>query len=224
MPTPEDECSVDTPAREVGYARISTARQSPHIQLDAMLAAGVPADRIVIEAQSGADRSRPVLDRVLADLATGDRLTVWRLDRLGRSLPHLIGTLDELRRRGVEFRSLTESIDTATPAGRMIAVMIGAVAEFERDLIRERTAAGLAAARERGNSGGRPPSANAAQAGLVRRLASEGESHRRIAMATGLSRAGVGRLLRGEIATLSPTGQDDEPDGPGLEGHLTPSP
>lgn len=196
---------------EYGYVRVSTTAQSADLQTDAMMVAGVPADGIRREVASGAGRERPVLTALLAGLQAGDRLTVWRLDRLGRSLPHLISTLDDLRARGIEFRSLTEAIDTSTAGGRLVMHVIGAVAEFERDLIRERTSAGLAAAAARGNVGGRPPAANPAQAELVAKLAEQGSSHREIAMMTGLSRSAVGRLLRGEIATLAEAGKDHKP-------------
>lgn len=188
---------------EYAYVRISTTQQDAALQEDAMRDAGVDAVNIWTETASGSQRARPVLASLLERVEAGDRLTVWRLDRLGRSLPHLIETLEGLRQRGVEFRSLTEAIDTASPGGRLVMHVIGAVAEFERDLIRERTAAGLAAARARGTRGGRPPSATPEQAALVRRLAAEDESHRRIAMMTGLSKGTVGRILRGEIAQLA---------------------
>lgn len=193
---------------EYGYVRVSTGQQDAGLQNDAMLAAGIEPENIWTDTASGVLRSRPKLDALMAQLEAGDRLTVWRLDRLGRSLSHLIEVLDSLRGRGIEFRSLTEAIDTASPGGRLVMHMIGAVAEFERDLIRERTAAGLAAARARGTTGGRPASATPEQAALVRRLAAEDESHRRIAMMTGLSRATVGRILRGEVAQLAVAVED----------------
>lgn len=139
----------------IGYARISTSGQSLALQVDALTAAG--CDRIFTDQASGAKADRPGLVDALAYLRPGDTLTVWKLDRLGRSTSDLIARVDELAARGVGFRSLTEQIDTATPAGVLIFNIFGALAQFERDLIRERTSAGLAAARERGSIGGRRP-------------------------------------------------------------------
>jgi DNA invertase Pin-like site-specific DNA recombinase len=137
-----------------GYARVSTLEQDEGLQLDALHAAGV--DRAFTDRASGAVESRPALDELLGQLRAGDTVVVWRLDRLGRSLRHLIDVMSDLDRRGVALTSLRESIDTSTPGGRLVFHVFGALAEFERDLIRERTAAGLAAARARGRQGGRP--------------------------------------------------------------------
>ena len=142
----------------IGYARVSTQDQSPALQLDALKAAG--CERIFVEKASGAQRDRPELKSAL-DFArgdTGDVLVVWKLDRLARSLSQLIDTVDLLERRGIGFRSLTEAIDTTSAGGRLVFHMFGAMAEFERSIIRERTRAGLDAARARGRVGGRPPS------------------------------------------------------------------
>src|SRR5437764_1930616 len=139
----------------IGYARISTGEQTLALQEDALKAAG--CERLLTDTASGAKTERPGLAKALEQLRSGDSLVVWRLDRLGRSLRHLIDTLLELDSRGVGFKSLTESIDTTTPGGKLIFHVFGALAEFERDLIRERTNAGLAAARARGRKGGRPP-------------------------------------------------------------------
>src|SRR5215211_9054805 len=138
----------------IGYARVSTGEQTLDLQLDALQKAG--CDRLSTETASGAKADRPVLAEVLAYLRAGDTLVVWRLDRLGRSLPHLIETLTDLANRGIGFKSLTEQIDTTTPGGKLVFHVLGALAEFERDLTRERTHAGLAAARARGRIGGRP--------------------------------------------------------------------
>ena len=137
----------------LGYARVSTSQQDEALQHDALEAAGV--DRIYVDHASGGTQSRPALDEMLGQLRPGDVVVIWRLDRLGRSLRHLIDLVAELEQRGVGLRSLTESIDTSTPGGRLIFHVFGALAEFERDLIRERTMAGLAAARARGRAGGR---------------------------------------------------------------------
>src|SRR5438477_3732516 len=139
---------------QIGYARISTGEQTLDLQLDALQAAG--CDKVFTDTASGAKTERTGLTEALGHLRTGDVLVVWRLDRLGRSLRDLIDRLLDLDQRGIGFKSLTESIDTTTSGGKLIFHIFGSLAEFERDLIRERTTAGLAAARARGRLGGRP--------------------------------------------------------------------
>jgi DNA invertase Pin-like site-specific DNA recombinase len=139
----------------IGYARVSTAEQDTALQTDALSKAG--CERVFEDVVSGAKADRPGLAAALAYLRDGDVLAVWRLDRLGRSLPHLIETIGALEARGVGFRSLTESIDTTTSGGRLIFHVFGALGQFERDLIRDRTKAGLTAAAARGRKGGRKP-------------------------------------------------------------------
>lgn len=139
----------------IGYARVSTADQDTALQTDALRKAG--CERVFEDTVSGVKADRPGLAAALAYLRDGDVLVVWRLDRLGRSLPHLIETIGALEARGVGFRSLSESIDTTTPGGRLIFHVFGALGQFERDLIGERTKAGLAAAAARGRKGGRKP-------------------------------------------------------------------
>jgi DNA invertase Pin-like site-specific DNA recombinase len=138
----------------VGYARISTTDQTLNLQKDALAQAG--CEQLFTDTMSGAKAERPGLTEALAFMRSGDVLVVWKLDRLGRSLKNLIELLTKLDERGVGFRSLTESIDTTTSSGKLIFHIFGALAEFERNLIRERTRAGLAAARARGRKGGRP--------------------------------------------------------------------
>lgn len=138
----------------IGYARISTADQNLHLQKDALKAAG--CTQICMDTASGAKVARPGLEKALGVLREGDTLVVWKLDRLGRSLKHLIESVQELDSRGVGFKSLQDNIDTTTPGGKLLFHILGSLAEFERDLIRERTNAGLAAARARGRKGGRP--------------------------------------------------------------------
>ena len=138
----------------LGYARVSTSDQQPQLQVDALKPAG--CYRVFTETASGARSDRPTLEQVLDQLRPGDTLVVWKLDRLGRSLRHLVDTVTGLADRGMGFRSLQEAIDTTTPGGKLVFHVFAALAEFERDLIRERTAAGLAAARARGRHGGRP--------------------------------------------------------------------
>jgi DNA invertase Pin-like site-specific DNA recombinase len=144
-----------------GYARVSTQEQENHTQIDALRKVGV--DFLFEEKRSGGDSRRPVLNGVLDQLQKGDTLVVYKLDRVARSLKHLLHVIDELAARGVQFRSLTEHVDTASPAGRMLLHMLGAFAEFELAMIRERTRAGLAAAIARGARPGRPRAMSAAQ-------------------------------------------------------------
>jgi DNA invertase Pin-like site-specific DNA recombinase len=143
----------------VGYLRVSSAdeRQSLDLQRDALLAAGVDERHLHLDKASGARDDRPGLNACLADLRPGDVLVVWKLDRLGRSLPHLLAIVADLKARGVAFRSLTERMDTTTPHGEFLFSVFGALAQYERALTRERVLAGLAAARRRGRKGGRPP-------------------------------------------------------------------
>lgn len=148
---------IEAPAgRLVGYARVSTWDQSLDLQVDALLRAGVHPDNVHTEHVSGVAKNRPGLRNALLDAVDGDTFVVWKFDRLGRSLLDLLTRIDELTKRGVKFRSLTEGIDTATPAGMMMLNVIGAIAQFERDMIRERTLAGMASARQRGAKFGAP--------------------------------------------------------------------
>jgi DNA invertase Pin-like site-specific DNA recombinase len=137
----------------IGYARVSTTEQNLDLQRDALKRAG--CEKIIEDTASGGKVHRSGLDRVREQLRTGDVLAVWRLDRLGRSLKHLIELMAELEGQGIGFQSVTEAIDTTTPGGKLVFHIFGALAEFERNLIRERTRAGLAAARARGKVGGR---------------------------------------------------------------------
>src|SRR5512144_275738 len=138
----------------IGYARVSTSDQTPDLQKDALKKAG--CDRIFTDTASGAKSERIGLDEALNYVRPGDTLVVWRLDRLGRSLKHLIETITGPNNRKIGFKSITEAIDTTTSGGKLIFHIFGAPAEFERDIIRERTHAGLTAARARGRKGGRP--------------------------------------------------------------------
>jgi DNA invertase Pin-like site-specific DNA recombinase len=138
----------------IGYARVSTHEQTLNLQRDALEKAG--CSKLFTDTASGAKTERKGLDEALDYVRKGDTLVVWRLDRLGRSLPHLITTMTGLEERGIGFKSLTENIDTTTSGGKLIFHIFGALAEFERNLIRERTTAGLTAARARGKRGGRP--------------------------------------------------------------------
>jgi DNA invertase Pin-like site-specific DNA recombinase len=143
----------------IGYMRVSSSdeRQVVDLQLDALLAAGVDERHLHQDKQSGGRDDRAGLKTCLAGLRAGDVLVVWKLDRLGRSLSHLVRILDDLKGRGVAFRSLTEGIDTTTSHGEFLYNLFGTLAQYERSLIRERVNAGLVAARRRGRRGGRPP-------------------------------------------------------------------
>lgn len=139
----------------LGYARVSTDQQNLALQLDALASAG--CRRVFRDVGSGSLKHRPQLDECLSFLQPGDTLVVWRLDRLGRGLRHLIELVEDLQAREIAFKSLSEDIDTTTSGGRLTFHIFGALAQFEREIIRERTRAGVAAARERGRVGGRPP-------------------------------------------------------------------
>jgi DNA invertase Pin-like site-specific DNA recombinase len=152
----------------IGYARVSTKDQNLDLQRDALTKAG--AERIFEDEASGARDDRPGLTDALSHLREGDTLVVWKLDRLGRTLRSLIGFVEGLREKGIEFRSVTDGIDTTTPAGRFFFHVMGALAQMERELIRERTNAGLAAARARGRKGGRKPKLSGRQIAHARKL------------------------------------------------------
>jgi DNA invertase Pin-like site-specific DNA recombinase len=158
----------------IGYARVSTHDQTLALQQDALTKAG--CNKLFTDTASGAKTERIGLDAALAYVRQGDILVVWRLDRLGRSLPHLISTMTNLLERGIGFKSLTENIDTTTSGGKLIFHIFGALAEFERNLIRERTQAGLQAARARGKKGGRPTALSERQHSIAQALYDDPQS------------------------------------------------
>ena len=191
--------STGTPPRgyRFGYARVSTLEQNEALQRDALDARRL-RPRSSSTRPPASSSHRPALDALLEQLRPGDTVVVWRLDRLGRSLRHLIETVGGLEARGVAFQSLTESIDTSTPGGKLIFHVFGALAEFERDLIRERTMAGLAAARARGRRGGRPTVWTPEKVATARQLHRDGQHDvAAIARVLGVSRASVYRALAG---------------------------
>jgi DNA invertase Pin-like site-specific DNA recombinase len=157
--------------QRIGYARVSTDDQNLDLQRDALRVAGVGS--IYEEAVSGKDAARQELGHCLKALRAGDTLVVWRLDRLGRSLPDLVNIVAGLEEKGIGFESLTEKIETTSAAGKLVFHVFAALAEFERNLIRERTRAGLVAARARGRSGGRKPKLDARQIKEIKRLMSD---------------------------------------------------
>lgn len=181
-------------SERLGYARVSTADQTADAQSDALTAAG--CSRVWIDVASGATTSRPQLTDLLTHLRPGDSLVVWRLDRLGRSLPHLLETVEALQDRGVELTSLTEAIDTSTSGGKLIFSIFGAIAEFERNLIRERTQVGLAAARARGKVGGRPPKMTPPKIRQAKRMRDTGMHLTEIAEVLGVGRTTLYRHLK----------------------------
>lgn len=140
----------------IGYARVSTGEQDLSLQRDALQQAGCDQSAIFVDTSSGAKTERPGLDACLKALHPGDTLLVWRLDRLGRSMPHLVAMVEELRSKKIGFRSLCDgAIDTTTASGELVFNIFSSLAQFERRLIQERTSTGLAAARARGRKGGR---------------------------------------------------------------------
>lgn len=178
----------------LGYARVSTSEQDPRLQHDALTAAG--CYRTFTDTASGSLASRPQLDLLLDQLRPGDTLVVWRLDRLGRSVRNLIDLITELQDRGVHFKSLQDHIDTSSPSGKLVFHIFASLAEFERDLIRERTHAGLEAARARGRVGGRPAKLSGDDVATARRLhASRTVTVAEIGRILGVSRSTVYRAL-----------------------------
>jgi DNA invertase Pin-like site-specific DNA recombinase len=178
----------------LGYARVSSGDQRLDLQLDALKAAG--CQRVWSDTASGSLTERPELVRLFDHLRPGDTIVVWRLDRLGRSVRHLIDVVGELGERGVGLRSLQEGIDTTTPGGRLVFHVFSALAQFEREVIIERSRAGVAAARARGRVGGRPALMTPAKLGTARRLR-EGQQHslEEIADVIGVSRSTLVRHL-----------------------------
>lgn len=179
---------------KVGYARVSTRDQDYTMQAEALTVAG--CEKIFEETASGAQKDRPELSKAVGYLRKGDVLVVWKLDRLARSLKQLIETVEDLERRGIGFVSLTESIDTTTPGGRLIFHVFGALAEFERELIRERTNAGLKSAKQRGVKLGRPKSLDGDALNVAKALLKSGDmSATQVAEHVGVSRATLYRAV-----------------------------
>jgi DNA invertase Pin-like site-specific DNA recombinase len=169
----------------VGYARVSTLDQNLDLQLDALQAAG--CERTFSDRTTGARADRPGLRDALGFARDGDLLLVWKLDRLSRSLSHLVETVQELERRGIGFKSLTEGLDTSNSGGKAIFPLFAAIASVERTLIQERTRAGLAAARQRGRIGGRPKLLTTEKLAAAMKLLSAGTAPRDVASILGVS-------------------------------------
>jgi DNA invertase Pin-like site-specific DNA recombinase len=189
----------------IGYARVSTLEQNLGLQTDALTTAG--CGKIFTDQASGAKEDRPGLLEAMEFLRPEDTLVVWKLDRLGRSLPHLVALVRELEERGVGFQSLKESIDTTTSGGKLVFHLFAALAEFERDIIRERTQAGLTAARARGRKGGRPtvlPEKKRAIAQALRKDPSHSVAE--ICRTLGISRTTFYRYTEGEAPSADTSG------------------
>ena len=179
----------------VGYARVSTRDQNPDLQLDALSEAG--CGKIFTEQRSGARRDRPELAKALGYVRAGDVLVVWKLDRLARSLRQLIETVGRLEEAEIGFRSLTEAIDTTPPGGRLVFHIFGSLSEFEREIVRERTIAGLDAARARGRTGGRPAKLGAKEVEAAKAMLSgSGLTFAEVCKQLGVGRSTLYRHLR----------------------------
>ena len=183
----------NTASTVIGYARVSTIGQTLEQQTEALTAAG--AGKIFDDVMSGARDDRPGFADCMQYLREGDALIVWRLDRLGRNMRGIINTLHELTERGVTVRSLHDGVDTSTSTGRMVAGILMSIAEYERELVRERTALKLEHARKSGRKFGRPPKLNAEEAALARRMKSTGETAATICRGLGIGRTTLYRYL-----------------------------
>ena len=181
----------------IGYARVSTNEQNLDLQRDALRKVGVIAKNLYTDKITGTKQDRPGLEAALSHLREGDTFVVWRLNRLGRSLKHLIESVTALQRQNIAFISITENIDTSTATGQLVFHIFGALAEFERNLIKERTMAGLEAARARGRKGGRPRlKASASKVAMARRLyADKANSIKDICHTLHISRATLYRYV-----------------------------
>jgi len=194
----------------VGYARVSTGDQNLDLQRDALMAAGCDEGKIFTDRLSGGRDDRPGLAQALEYVREGDTLVVWRLDRLGRSLSHLIETTTGLEQRGIGFKSLQEGIDTTTSGGKLVFHIFGALAEFERSLIRERTNAGLKAARARGRNGGRPKKLDARKLAVAESLLKDPKlTVKEVAEQVGIARSTLYTYLKRD--ELKDTSKRSEP-------------
>lgn len=179
---------------KLGYMRVSTDKQDNALQYDALCAAG--CDKIYEDRISGKTVSRPGFDRIMQDIQPGDHIVVWKLDRLGRSLVHVVQTVNDFKARGIHFSSLTETIDTSSPMGQFTFHLMAALGQLERQIISERTKAGLAATRARGTRLGRPHLSDDGDVDRVRALRAEGHSIRKIAELAGINRGRVERICK----------------------------
>lgn len=183
-----DKPADDYSGLKIGYARVSTDDQNLDMQIDKLRSYGCQPDHIHVETASGVAKKRPKLEMALKDARSGDVFVVWKLDRLGRSMLDLLAKIDDMTRRGIGFVSLTEDINTTTPGGRLLMHVMGALAQFERDLIVERTRAGIAAARARGVQIGHDPKIDMEKAA---RMFAMGKTVRQVAAHFGCVRSAV---------------------------------
>ena len=187
----------------VGYAQVSSTGQNLDTQIEILKNAG--CEKIFLDKRSGTTSSRPQLDQCLDYIREGDTLIVWKLDRLGRSLQHLLSLAEEFKERGIEFKSLTEGLETVTPAGKMIFQVMGAMAEFERNLINERIQAGIKTAKENGVKFGRKKVLNPDQIAMAQQLVASGMSLKKISENLGINRTTLWRNLKdSELALGEP--------------------
>ncbi|EGB0327185.1 recombinase family protein [Salmonella enterica] len=182
---------------KIGYIRVSTNDQNTDLQRNALISA--ECEQIFDDKMSGTKANRPGLKRALKRLQSGDTLVVWKLDRLGRSVKNLVGLISELHERGIHFQSLTDSIDTSTPMGRFFFHVMSALAEMERELIVERTNAGLAAARAQGRIGGRRPALHPEQIVQIKRLVQKGYTRNQLAIIYDVSRSTIYKYTPSDI-------------------------
>lgn len=183
-------------SRIIGYVRVSTDEQDARLQRDALADLRPVPVEIVEDVASGSKKERPGLARAIALLEKGDTLAVWKLDRLGRSLHHLIETVKQIEDKGAHLISTTQMIDTRSPGGRMLFHMIGAMAEFERDLIRERVSAGMKAAKRAGRHLGRPSRMNATRTAKAWAMLDNGDSWAEVSRVLEINRSTLGRALK----------------------------
>jgi len=189
--------TVGTKGERLGYIRVSTGKQDEQMQHDALDGAGVlRRSRYVDHGVSGAKTSRPALDAMLTDIQPGDTIVVYKLDRIGRSTAHVATLIQDLTERGIHIQSVGDGLDSTTPTGKAMLQMLAIFAELERSFIRERTTAGLAAAKAQGRVGGRPRVADSATARKAQTLRDSGESVPEIARTLGVSVATIYRLTR----------------------------
>jgi len=186
----------------VGYSRVSTEDQKLDLQLDALKGAG--CEKFFSDHVSGASKLKPGLEEALAYLRAGDTLVVWKLDRLGRTVKGLVDLVQALQEKSIQFRSLTDGIDTSTTAGRFFFHVMAALAQMERELVHERTMAGLSAARARGRLGGRKPKMNAAKRDAAKKLLRAGTPVTEVAKTLGVGRATLYRNLNADKQASQP--------------------
>jgi DNA invertase Pin-like site-specific DNA recombinase len=185
----------------IGYVRVSTEGQNPNLQKDALLQAG--CERVYEDLMSGATTDRPGLKQALDQCRSGDTLVVWKLDRLGRSLKHIIATIEDLEKKGVAFRSLSEGLDTKSHASRAVMLVMATLGELERQLCVERAMAGLRAARARGRFGGRRPIMTAAKIEAAKKLLADHPA-KEVARVIGVSLATLYRHCPVGAKTVEP--------------------